>query len=242
MEAQELAEVLSRTLKLASKPVAVQLEPEAEWEPLEVARGYRVCQALFEASEGRRLVLDGKRTACSLGAHALFGKPLPQRLGGGPRASEPGLVASDEVFRKIAEAQPALAPGAARVAFAPLETAPALPHLVAIRGTVEQLMWLTRALIWHTGEPLAFETYTLQSACVDTIARPLVTGKPGLSLGCCGLREATGWDDGETSMGLPLEWALEAGRNLPELEARIRLTRERGPWEFLEERKRKGKG
>jgi uncharacterized protein (DUF169 family) len=69
-----------------------------------------------------------------------------------------------------------------------------------------------------------------------------MTGKPGLSLGCCGLREATGWGDGETSMGLPLEWALEAGRNLPKLEARIRLTRERAPWEFLEERKRKGKG
>ncbi len=237
----KIAETLKQVLGLTSEPVGVVLDPGPEWEPLRELKGYRVCQAVWTAAEGERAYLTAKRSACPTGARVLFGKPLAPRVASGESGAKAGIFYSPEAFRTMLEHQPVLEPAPERVGFLPLAEAPEVPDVVVVLGTPTQLMWCARAYVWRTGEPLQCETLTFQAACADAIVRPLKTGRPNASLGCCGSREATGLPETHTSLGLPASTLDEITRNLPLLVPLIEQTRGREVYEFLLERRRKGR-
>jgi len=91
----------------------------------------------------------------------------------------------------------------AAVLLSPLEDIEVEPDIVAIEALPEQLMWLSLASIYETGNRLEFNTAVFQATCVDSTVIPFVTGKLNSSLGCYGCREATDVLNEENLIGIP---------------------------------------
>ena len=205
---------LSRRLKeiigLESEPVAVYLVAISDENRPAVgaftrAPGHRYCQLLMRARRGESVQLTAEDIACPAAAAAFGWRLLPEGLATGKGLVGFGIVSKPATGRRMFEGMPQFAQGAVSIiAACPLSLAPAIPDVVVVEGSPEQLMWLLLAdLNVADGQRRRADTAVLQATCVDATIIPHLEHRMNFSLGCYGCREATDLGPGETVIGFP---------------------------------------
>jgi uncharacterized protein (DUF169 family) len=77
------------------------------------------------------------------------------------------------------------------------------PDVVVCIGNPKEIMDLIHGIVQKTGERLDVTVSGVSATCSESTAIPLITGKPNVSLGCCGTRAAGTLGDDELLAGLP---------------------------------------
>lgn len=85
----------------------------------------------------------------------------------------------------------------------PLNKKPVEPDVVICIGRPKEVMELIHRITADTGERLEVKVSGVSALCSEATAIPLLTGKPNLSLGCCGSRASGKMRDNEMVIGLP---------------------------------------
>lgn len=91
------------------------------------------------------------------------------------------------------------------IAFFPLEAMPVEPDVVIIIGSPAEIMDLVWNIAGQTGERLEASIGAIGAMCGELTAHTIVTGKPNLSVGCCGSRRFGRLRDDEIMLSLPWE-------------------------------------
>ena len=91
------------------------------------------------------------------------------------------------------------------------------PDVVVIESMAEQLMWISLANIFETGERLHYNSAIFQATCVDSTVIPFVKQKLNSCLGCYGCRDSTNIGDGEALLGIPFSKMENIVQNLEKL-------------------------
>lgn len=193
-------------LGLSGAPVGVRfLSNGARPEEARVLKRHRYCQALMLARRGEQVVLDEEGIACPAAAAAFGFRLLPDGLRSGKGLVGFGIVADEEVGRRMFEAMPRLEPG--RVGclhLFPLDQAVDTPDVVVVEDEVEKLMWISLAYLHVTGgDRVESSTAVLQATCVDSTIIPYLEDRLNQGYGCYGCRDATDLGANETALGFP---------------------------------------
>jgi len=201
------AKELKDILNLQRAPVGVKFlkaGEEVDFTGYDGATKSRYCQALMRAAQGEEVLITAENISCPASAAAFGLKPLPEMLSSGKMLFNMGLFDSPDAGRNAMEGMTRLEQGKyAAVLLSPLEDIEVEPDIVVIEALPEQLMWLSLASIYETGNRLEFNTAVFQATCVDSTVIPFVTGKLNSSLGCYGCREATDVLNEENLIGIP---------------------------------------
>ena len=203
------AKRMKEILGLETEPVAVFLLPAGPVAPafdsFAKVAGHRYCQLLMRARHGESLRLEPGELACPAAAAAFGFRPLPEGLATGKGLVGFGIVSDPMTGKVMFEGMTRLPPGSlGSIAVCPLSAAPALPDVVVVEGSPEQLMWLALADLNRAGgRRRRGDTAVLQATCVDATIIPHVEQRLNFSLGCYGCREATDLGPGETVLGFP---------------------------------------
>jgi len=194
----------------------------------------------MDAGSGERRLLTPDTVSCSAAAAALGFRPLPKRLASGEMLAGFGIFASAEAGRRTIACVPRLEQGTcSAVALLPLSEMgiDCTPDVVIIGALPEQLMWLALASVHDTGGRLEFSTGVVQATCVDAAILPFLTGRPNVTLGCYGCREATDLDDDEGVIGIPGPMLAQVAMNLRQLAAKaLPRVREKAAYRYLQGR------
>lgn len=193
-------------LGLTGAPVGVRfLVDGARPKEARGLKGYRYCQALMLARRGEPVVLDEEGIACPAAAAAFGFRPLPDGLRSGQGLVGFGIVADEQVGRRMFEAMPRLEPGRIRsLHLFPLDRAVDVPDVVVVEDEVERLMWISLACLHATGgERVESSTAVLQATCVDSTIIPYLENRLNQGYGCYGCRDATDLRANETALGFP---------------------------------------
>jgi len=128
-----------------------------------------------------------------------------------------GWVATKEDGKKFEESVPRLPLGKYEaIAVATVANYAFEPDVILIYGNPAQIQLLINAIQFEKYEALEFSTVG-ESCCSDTIVKPMMTGKPMMTLCCYGERRYANAQDSECVMGMPPEQMEKALRGLESL-------------------------
>jgi uncharacterized protein (DUF169 family) len=179
-----------------------------------------ICQLISQARFYGRVVagISGNLSLCRLGADAMgFEVDDYTHVYAGTYFS------SKKAATKMIAEMPKLERNKyAAVVVGPLDRMPVEPDVVVIYGNVSQMLRIINGYLFDTGDRLAFSTSGDAGLCADTVAMPMLTGRPHLSVPCNGGRIMSLPNQTEMACGIPfaeLEHILEGikftGRNVP---------------------------
>jgi len=224
MNARDIADMLSKTLKLDTYPIAVRLaekRDELREEPLSLKLNN--CQLISMARHGG-LHSSGvpDRMVCSIGAACVGLVKTPEEFTGGTAAvgkytvdSHAGITFFRNTF-KIGDSG-AMYEG---IEFAPLGKALFQPMAVIIYGNPAQIMRLVHANAWNNGEMTTGDTVAEAAVC-SSIGLAVSKNRTVLGLPCAGDRRFGGTQNHEMVFVTP--WETLAGRIAPALNQMFEL-------------------
>ena len=130
---------------------------------------------------------------------------------------------SEEAARKMIEGMPKLERGKyPAMLVGPLDRIPVEPDVVVIYGNPAQMLRIINGYLYDSGDRLEFSACGDAGLCSDTVATPMITGKPHLAIPCNGGRLMSLPNQTEMACGIPfkeLEHVIEGikftGRNVP---------------------------
>lgn len=221
---QQDAELLKNVLSITREPVGVRFFKKGEVLPEDYVsnKKMRYCQALMEASEGKKVILSGENIACAAAGAAFGFRPLHPKLASGEGHYNVGTYGTQEAAKKVMTDMPRLPQEEyAYVALAPLAEVDYEPHVVVFEAEPERLMWIGLASMYETGERLQVSTSVVQATCVDATVVPFKTQKLNFALGCTGCREASNIDNTEAVMGIPMVQLATVIQNLKRLAEKV---------------------
>lgn len=204
---REIGKRMISVLNLSFSPVGVRLVAGGQEFPNDSQRlkQHRYCQALMKARRGKSVVLDKEGISCPAAAAAFGFRPLTSGLQSGKGLVGFGIVADEEVGRKMFANMPKLKFGEIqRLKLFPLERAQDIPDIVVVEDEVEKLMWIVLSFLHATGgERVGSSTAVLQATCVDSTIVPYLEKRLNFGYGCYGCRDATDIGANETALGFP---------------------------------------
>jgi uncharacterized protein (DUF169 family) len=163
------------------------------------------CTMVSEARKGRAFYAEDVNYSCGFAIYTLgLGRDVPAFR----KALAEDLVsiknaAGIEVSGKLLESTPRLPEGEKYIVFFPLEKMPMEPDIVVIFGKPSGIMDLVWRITGQTGERLQAHIGGIGATCSECTAQTVISGKPNLSLGCCGTRRFGRLDDNEIMLSLP---------------------------------------
>jgi uncharacterized protein (DUF169 family) len=130
---------------------------------------------------------------------------------------------SEEAARKMINGMPKFEKGKYQaILVGPLDRIPVEPDVVVIYGNVAQMLRIINGYLYNTGERLSFSASGDAGLCSDTVAIPMLTGKPHLAIPCNGGRLMSLPNQTEMACGIPfkevthvLEGMRFTGKNVP---------------------------
>ena len=208
-EINEYGKEIIELLQLETSPVAVALIPKGAEIPEGIQRikeGTKHCQMVDHVRKTKEefyAVLEDQ--ACKGGAAAMGLGHMPPKLASGEFYYDnlkhfKTLEASKKTLERVpmVEAESMMA-----ALYAPLESASFVPDVVVIICSPKQIMLLTQAALYREGGRIETEFAGKQSLCSDAVAKPYLTGKMGITVGCTGSRTYTGIQESELTVGIP---------------------------------------
>jgi len=201
---------LNELLRLKTFPIGVKLlgsigEIEGIREVKRPREEVAICQLIgYARFYGWTIAGTTGDNLCPVGAVVLgFVEPSKSFLSGDLFYGR--YQATREAAKKMAQLIPRIQYGKySAILAAPLEKIPLDPDLVVIYGNSAQMMRLIHGILWGEGGRLQFGMAG-EAVCADTIAQPMITGEPQLSIPCYGDRRFAGTTDEELAMGIPYE-------------------------------------
>jgi uncharacterized protein (DUF169 family) len=179
-----------------------------------------VCQLVSQARFYGRVVagISERLSLCRLGADAMgFEVDDYTHVYSGTYFS------SKKAAKKMIDEMPKLEKSKYQaIVVGPLDRIPVEPDVVVIYGNVSQMLRIINGYVFDTGERMEFSVSGDAGLCADTIAIPMLTGKPHLAVPCNGGRIMSLPNQTEMACGIPfaeLEHVLEGirftGRHVP---------------------------
>lgn len=218
-EIKDKAKNIREAIDLKTHPVGVKFifskEHDVPTDAKEL-KGYRYCQALMLARQGKHVTLDGEGISCPAAAAAFGFKPLPAGLQNGQGLVGFGITREDRTGIEMFKGMTTLTPGKLNKLYLfPLEQAVIEPDIVVVEDSVENLMWIALGYLnSQEGKRVESSTAILQATCVDATIIPFVKNKMNLSYGCYGCRDATDIGANEAVLGFPFNAFDNIGENL----------------------------
>lgn len=235
-------------LGLSGAPVGVRFLTDGERpDQAQVLEQHRYCQGLMLARRGESVLLDEEGIACPAAAAAFGFRPLPEGLRSGKGLVGFGIVADEEVGRRMFEAMPRLERGSIRALHLfPLgpaddgnhQATAGVPDVVVVEDEVEKLMWISLSYLHATGgDRVSSSTAVLQATCVDSTIIPYLERRLNQSYGCYGCRDATDLEGEEAALGFPATMLPEVVEHLEYLARKaIPTSRSKKVWRALQTR------
>jgi uncharacterized protein (DUF169 family) len=223
----EASAILKSILNLDREPVGVKfLKTKTGHEELlnnyDDSTKMHYCQALMEASHGRKIALNAGNLNCAASSAAMGFIPLHPKLASGMAHFNAGTLGTPEAAKKILTEMPRLEENFYQyVILSPLSAIECEPDVVALETYPEAIMWLSLASIYTTGERISFNTAVVQATCVDSTIVPLKTNKINASLGCVGCRASSDLQNHELIIGIPFSQFEGIIANLQQLNEKI---------------------
>lgn len=206
---QKKAERVKQILGLATSLIGVKFIFSEGKIPEKVEKlvGYRYCQALMKARQGKHVLLNDEGIACPAAAAAFGFKLLPEGLKTGKGLVGFGIVNNETTGKRMFEGMTTLPQGKLKALYLfPLEKAEIEPDIVVVEAETEKLMWFALAnLNVRGGERVESSTAVLQATCVDATTIPFLQQKFNISMGCYGCRDATDISPNESVLGFPFK-------------------------------------
>ncbi len=175
-ETQTEAARVKRILGLNTCPVGVKFNLGAEAPSVNARKlnGYRYCQALMAARNGKHVILEAEGIACPAAAAAFGFKPLPDGLRTGKALRGFGIIADAQTGRRMFEGMATLEPDTLKSPYlSPLEQAIETPDVIVVEDEVEKLMWFALAqLNMQCREHIESSMTILQATYVDVMLIP----------------------------------------------------------------------
>lgn len=227
MATSKMAERLVEILDLERQPVGVKFV-KLDDNNYDFLGNYKsdtkhhYCQALMQASHGRKILLNSENLNCAASSSALGFTSLHPKLASGMAHFNAGTLGTPEAAAKILKEVPRIPENSfSCIILSPLKDIEISPDIVVLEAQPEQLMWLSLASIYTSGERLHYNTAVVQAACVDSTIVPFTSDKINLSLGCVGCRAATDLAINEMIMGIPYHLMEDIMKNLQELHTKV---------------------
>jgi len=223
----EIAQRLVKILDLQREPVGVKLlkSEDNNYDFLGNYKNdskYHYCQALMQASHGEKILLNRENLNCAASSSAFGFTPLHPKLASGMAHFKAGTLGTPEAAAKILQEVTRIPENSlSGVILSPLKDIEIDPDIVVLEAQPEQLMWLSLASIYTSGERLHYHTAVVQATCVDTTIIPFISGKINISLGCVGCRASTDLAFNELIMGIPYQLLEDIMKNLEELYVKV---------------------
>ncbi|GAB4349097.1 MAG: DUF169 domain-containing protein [Candidatus Abyssubacteria bacterium] len=166
------------------------------------------CNMIAKAREGRVFYAESVNYSCEFAKYTLgltrdasaFERFRPEELLGIKNALK------TDVPNRILEATPQLPEGNKYMVFFPLKEMPLEPDVVVLIGRPVDIMDIVWEITTRTGERIEAHIGAIGAMCGELTVAPLVTGKPNLSVGCCGSRRFGKLQRDEIMLSLP--WAM----------------------------------
>ncbi len=179
-----------------------------------------VCQLISQARFYGRVIagMDINLNMCRLGGDAMgFEVTDYTHVYAGT------YFASEEAARKMIADMPKFKRGQYHAMLVgPLDRIPVEPDVVVIYGNVAQMLRIINGYLYNTGNRLTSSASGDAGLCSDTVAIPMITGKPHLAIPCNGGRLMSLPNQTEMACGIPfkeIEHILEGmrftGKNVP---------------------------
>jgi uncharacterized protein (DUF169 family) len=184
--------------------------PEERPERIEkLAEGERLthCAMVAKARRGEVFYAEPANFKCGL---SRFNLGLQRRVDSFKSSLVKYLIshshAKDEQTAKIyLESNPPLKEGEKYLIYFPMTKSPFVPDVLICIGTPVEIMEIVHRLTKETGEATQAWMSGVSAVCAEVTAIPLITGRPNLSLGCCGTRRFGELKENELLLGIPLK-------------------------------------
>jgi uncharacterized protein (DUF169 family) len=218
-----------RHLNLEGFPAAVKMIDKVEMlkeihhkgRPVKIVeKNLLICQLISQARFYGRVVagIGESLSLCRLGGDAMgFEVDDYTHVYAGT------YFAGEDAAKKMIAGMPKLERGKYKAMLVgPLDRIPVEPDVVVIYGNVAQMLRIINGYLYDTGDRLDFSASGDAGLCSDTVAIPMITGKPHLAVPCNGGRLMSLPNQTDMACGIPfseLEHILEGikftGKNVP---------------------------
>ncbi|MDI6800144.1 MAG: DUF169 domain-containing protein [Actinomycetota bacterium] len=115
-----------------------------------------------------------------------------------------GHATGEEIARLALEAKPQLKEGKKYLIYFPLSERPLEPDVAIFIAPPLEMMELIHSIAKETGEVIQGCMSGVSAMCGEVTVIPIVTGRPNLSLGCCGARKFGKLKEDELLLGIPM--------------------------------------
>ena len=198
---------LTTLLRLQTYPIGVRLFKKGEETPpifRKPQAKVNLCQlTALSRQQGLPVVGGAEDMVCIAGAALVGLIKMPERLASGELCLR-YHVDKDTAKIKM-DKVPALKDSYSAIGFFALGKVGIEPEIILIYGNSAQMMRLVHASLYHNGEPLHFTT-SGEFACAYSIAYPIITNTPHITIPCFGERKYGQLADDLLIFSIPLKF------------------------------------
>lgn len=202
---QYFSQMIKEDLNLKSSPVAIKFILHKEDIPENIGKiedKMRHCEMVQKAASGDVFYSTSAEQLCKGGSAAIGLEELPEKIDSGEFYYNLGRFKSLGSAKRTMDAVPKINLNVYGVVYLPLEKADFIPDVVVIVGTPLQAMKITQAIVYTLGGRVDSDFSGIQSLCGDAVARPFISKRANITMGCSGSRQYAGIKEEELIIGL----------------------------------------
>jgi len=202
---QYFSQMIKEDLNLKSNPVAIKFILHKEDIPENMGKieeKMRHCEMVQKAAGGDVFYSTSSEQMCKGGSAAIGLEELPEKIDSGEFYYNLSRFKSLGSAKRTVDAVPKINLNVYGIVYLPLEKADFMPDVVIIIGTPLQAMKISQAIVYTLGGRVNSDFSGIQSLCADGVARPFISKRPNITMGCSGSRQYAGIKDEELIIGL----------------------------------------
>lgn len=202
---QYFSQMIKKNLDLKSNPVAIKFILNKEKIPTsleKIGEKMRHCEMVQKAAHGNAFYSTSTEQLCKGGSAAIGLEKLPEKLESGEFYHNLGRFKSLGSAKRTIDSVPKINLNVYGIIYMPLEKADFIPDVVVIIATPLQAMRVTQAIVYTLGGRVESDFSGIQSVCADAVARPFISKRPNITMGCSGSRKNADIKDEELIIGL----------------------------------------
>jgi len=202
---QYFSQMITKGLNLKSSPVAIKFILHKEDIPENIGKiekKMRHCEMVQKAAGGNVFYSTSDEQMCKGGSAAIGLEELPEKIDSGEFYYNLGRFKSLGSAKRTIDSVPKINLNVYGIVYLPLEKADFIPDVVIIIGTPLQAMKITQALVYTLGGRVDSDFSGIQSICADAVARPFISKRANITMGCSGSRQNADIKDEELIIGL----------------------------------------
>lgn len=202
---QYFSQMIKEDLDLESDPVAIKFVLHKEDIPKsleKIGEKVRHCEMVQKAAHGDAFYSTSAEQMCKGGSAAIGLEKLPDKLASGEFYHKLGRFKSLGSAKRTIDSVPKINLNVYGIIYMPLEKADFIPDVVVIIGTPVQAMKVTQAIVYTLGGRVESDFSGIQSVCADAVARPFISKRANITMGCTGSRQNASIKDEDLIIGL----------------------------------------